>query len=130
MYQIRTKGHFAQNWTNLFFVDDGSLPATNSDYTTVSYSIGEGSVWGNLQAKAQVDFQVEARIGYVHRTVGFNSWYFTGESSSWSKTQTLTIPDTSASASPNPTSPSVQQQYRLRYQLTQLAIRFLCLTPH
>ena len=103
MYQIRTKGHFAQDWTNLSFVDDGFFAASNSEYTTVSYSIGEGSVWGNLQANDQVDFQVEAMIGYVHRTIGFMSWFFTGESSDWSPTQTVTIPETSASTSPNPT---------------------------
>jgi hypothetical protein len=103
MYQIRTKGHFAQDWTNLSFVEDGFFAASNSEYTTVSYSIGEGSVWGNLKANDQVDFQVEAMIGYVHRTVGFMSWFFTGESSDWSPTHTVTIPANSASASPSPT---------------------------
>jgi hypothetical protein len=107
MYQIRTKGHFAQNWTNLYFVEDGFLPASNSNYTTVSYSLGEGHVWGNLQVNAQVDFQVEAMIGYVHRTVGFMSWFFTGESSGWSNTQTITIPET-ANTSPNP-SPTIPE---------------------
>jgi hypothetical protein len=101
MYQIRTKGHFAQNWTYLYFVSDGFLPASNSDYTIVSYSIGTGSVWGNLQANDQVDFQVEGMIGYVHRTIGFMSWYFTGESSDWSATHTVTIP--SSNVTPNPT---------------------------
>jgi hypothetical protein len=101
IYQIRTKGHFAQNWTNLYSVDNGFLPASNTDYTIVSYSLGEGPVWGNLQANARVDFQVEAMIGYVHRTIGFASWFFTGESSDWSNTQTITIP---ASTSPTPTS--------------------------
>ncbi len=105
MYQIRTRGHFAQNWTNLYSVDNGFLPASNTGYTTVSYSLGEGPVWGNLQANAQVDFQVEAMIGYVHRTIGFASWFFTGESSGWSNTQTITIPDTSIS--PSPTIPEV-----------------------
>jgi hypothetical protein len=102
MYQIRTKGHFAQNWTNLYSVDNGFLPASNSDYTTVSYSLGEGPVWGNLQANTQVDFQVQAMIGYVSRTIGFASWYFTGESSDWSNTQIITIPETSTSTSPSP----------------------------
>jgi hypothetical protein len=101
MYQIRTKGHFAQNWTYLYFVSDGFLPASNSDYTIVSYSIGTGSVWGNLQSNDQVDFQVEAMIGYVHRTIGFMSWYFTGESSDWSATHTVTTP--SSNVTPNPT---------------------------
>jgi hypothetical protein len=107
MYQIRTRGHFAQDWTNLSFVEDGFFAASNSDYTTVSYSIGEGSVWGNLQAKDQVDFQVEAMIGYVHRTVGFMSWFFTGESSDWSPIQTVTMPASSSSPSPTPNVPEL-----------------------
>lgn len=41
-------------------------------------------------------------IGYVSRTIGFASRYFTGESSGWSNTQTITIPETYASASPSP----------------------------
>jgi hypothetical protein len=111
MYQIRTKGHFAQNWTNLYFVEDGFLPASNSDYTTVSYSLGEDLGWGRLlQANDQVDFQVEAMIGYVHRTIGFMSWYFTGESSDWSPTQTITIPTSSISPTPNPTSSPIPTQ--------------------
>jgi hypothetical protein len=105
MYQIRTRGHFAQNWTNLYFVDDGFLPASNSDYTTVSYSLGEGSPWGNLQANAQVDFQVEAMVGYVSRGIGFASWYFSGETSDWSSTQTVTIPTNSVSPTPTTTVP-------------------------
>jgi hypothetical protein len=47
----------------------------------------------------QVDFQVEAMIGYIHRVHNPNStsmstiypWRFTGETSGWSETQTLTI---------------------------------------
>jgi|YelNatPaOPRAMG01_1025707.scaffolds.fasta_scaffold43577_1 hypothetical protein len=104
MYQIRTKGHFAQNWTNLYSVDNGFLSASNSSYTTVSYPLSEGSpVGGNLEANDQVDFQVKAMIGYVHRTVGFMSWYFTGESSDWSPTQTVTIP--ASNSNPSPTVP-------------------------
>lgn len=105
MYQIRTKGHFAQNWTNLYAVDNGFLPTSNSDYTTVSYSLGEGSPWGNLQVNAKVDFQVQAMIGYVSRTVGFASWYFSGETSDWSPTQTVTIPTSSVSPIPTSTVP-------------------------
>ena len=106
MYQIRTKGHYAQDWTNLSFVEDGFFSASNSTYTTVSYPIYSGSVWGDLRANDQVDFQVKAMIGYVHRTVGFMSWYFTGESSDWSPTQTIRIGEASTSDTPNPTTSS------------------------
>jgi hypothetical protein len=107
MYNVQTKGHFAVNWTVLYSVDNGFFPASSSHYTTVSYTINERPVFGNLQPNSQVDFQVEAFIGYVSRTIGFASWYFTGESSGWSSTQTITIPAVSVSTStPSPTSSS------------------------
>lgn len=48
---------------------------------------------------AQVDFQVETMIGYVHRIMNPNAadqWdlyphVFTGETSDWSNTQTITM---------------------------------------
>ncbi len=111
MYQIRTKGHFAKNWTNLYFVEDGLLPASNSEYTTVSYSLGEGSIWGNLQTNAQVDFQLEAMIGYISRVYNPNAtiqiemypWQFTGQTSGWSNIQTINLVDGSVSISSSPT---------------------------
>jgi hypothetical protein len=111
MYQIRTKGHFAQNWINIYSVDNGFLRTSNSDYTTVAYPLGEGSPWGNLQANAQVDFQVQALIGYVHRISNITAgnqlpsemfpWVFDGQTSEWSPTQAVTIP--TSNISPNPT---------------------------
>lgn len=122
MYQIRTKGQFEQNWTNLYFVEDGFLPASNSDYTTVSYPIYSGSVWGNLEANSKVDFQVQAMIGYITRTSGFMSWYLAGESSDWSPKQTVIIPESSGSPSPSPTVPELSWLAILPLLLMVLAV--------
>jgi hypothetical protein len=40
-------------------------------------------------------------IGYFSRTVSFASWYFAGEESGWSDTQTLTIPEAVSSSAPS-----------------------------
>ena len=52
----------------------------------------------------QVDFQVEAMIGYVHRDVSqaFAPWVFTGEKSDWSNTRTLSLPTASSPPTPSP----------------------------
>jgi hypothetical protein len=44
-------------------------------------------------------------IGHIGRTVGFASWYFSGQSSEWSPTQTVTIPADSSSPYPSQTVP-------------------------
>lgn len=120
-YNIRMKGHFESNWTNIYPIDD-TPPMSNSEYTTFSYPLVEFS---NAPAAydfpfigsksfpdgAQVDFQVEAMIGYFQPVVypdGRTSrWVFNfiGEESGWSNTRTITMPDSSASVSPSPTVP-------------------------
>jgi hypothetical protein len=77
-------------------------------------------------AGSQTDIQVEAMIGYVHRVIEGNSapWVFTGETSGWSETQTISIPantplnptstpPTSPSQSPTPTPYQEPQQTEL-----------------
>ena len=109
-YNVRVKGHYAENWSALYNpINYPQLQTVGSQYTVFNfqeeYSDTEGMHFdiGTFPAGGQVDFQVEAMIGYVHRTVAFNSWYFTGETSGWSNTQTITIPETSASPDPSPT---------------------------
>jgi hypothetical protein len=111
------KGHYAQNWTNLYAIEDVPV-ASGSQYTLLLYSVRHYSnapdayVLGDIEtqfpAGAQVDFQVEAMIGYCHRILQGDvaPWYFTGEESGWSNTQTITIP---ASVSPSPTSTPVPE---------------------
>jgi len=94
-YNVRMKLHSAENWTTLNSAEDLPL-RTDSQYTTLvispdpsSYTIG-----------AQVDFQVIAMEGYVHRAATiihsgdytiFYPYVFTGQTSDWSSTQTVTI---------------------------------------
>jgi hypothetical protein len=105
-YNIRMKEHSEQNWTNLYLIED--VPThSNSDYTILSYPLSDENtnsyilgdkIW-LLPFGSQVDFQVEAMIGYVHRVYNPNAtsqlemypYVFTGETSGWSSIQTLTI---------------------------------------
>jgi hypothetical protein len=109
-YNVRMKGHYAQNWTDLYFLEDEHPIQSNSDYTVISYSLGGAySLIGELPAGAQVDFQVEAMEGYFSRIYNPNAtdplemfpWGFTGEESGWSNTQTVTISTSGASPSPS-----------------------------
>ena len=114
-YNIRMKGHFTDNWTTIYSPDIEYPIQSNSDYTVISYSPSENAYpfWNNISpaAAAQIDFQVQALIGAVHR--GYNAsatnqlemfpWFFTGQTSNWSNTQTVTIPAMSASALPSAT---------------------------
>ena len=118
-FNIRMKGHYTNNWTVLFPVDSNHPIQSTSEYTEISLPLGENSETALRwlpTGSSQVDFQVEAMIGYFSRTTGIDSWYFTGEESGWSNTQTLTIdasaptatPNTSTLPSENPTSTSDQ----------------------
>jgi hypothetical protein len=122
-YNIRMKGHFTENWTSLYSI--GNYPRqSNSEYTVISVPLGSQSdtplQWLPSNSSSQVDFQVEAMIGYFSRSVdiSFAPWYFIGEESGWSSTQTVTIYDNStttldtspapSSAVPSPTTTPLQ----------------------
>lgn len=77
--------------------------------------------WPSFPADAQVDFQVQAMIGYFHRGyLPLSGDEFVGKTSEWSNTQTLTIEKTaptqppaltglpSQSLEPTPTKPASQ----------------------
>jgi hypothetical protein len=135
-YDIRWKGHFGDYWVDYNssreylmesfsqFYDNG-LPKPNSPFKVMTFSLGNNSDNSNygynirdISGDGQIDFQVQAFIGYYTRinvtvtnpaelqfTHGETPYYysFTGQSSGWSNTQTITIGET-ASNSPNPTS--------------------------
>jgi hypothetical protein len=116
-YNIRIRGHFAeqsQDWIELYRASDGYPHQwSDSEYTILSYPLGVGShtylgtKMIDLKAGDKVDFQVEAMSGYIHREVTSipgAGWIFTGETSGWSNTQTITIPTTSSPGS-SPTIP-------------------------
>jgi len=118
-YNIRIKGHFTSDWIELYNPSDGFPPQSlDSEYTEFSYIWGGeantnmGSKSIDLRAGAQVDFQVEAMIGYTSRSgePPWFPWTFYGETSGWSSTQTLTIvefptpsPEPTPSSEPTPT---------------------------
>lgn len=138
-YNIRWKGHFEQEWHEIYTATNGYAGGIiEVDYLVVSYegkysSEGLNLYYQGLIAKfpsgGQVDFQVEAMVGYVHRDPLALGWVFTGETSGWTGTQTLTItetaptPDTSPSSStpqgttsiPNQTSPQTTELFGLDY---------------
>jgi hypothetical protein len=115
-YNVRVKGHFEENWTELFsasgeYPSAGSYPKQDygSQYTIVFYP-------RIVPSNGQMDFQVEALVGYYTRVyLGNTPAYhdvFTGESSGWSNTQTLTIsasqtPTPSPATTPTPTAPNM-----------------------
>lgn len=130
-YNIRMKGHFDQNWTNLYASNDESgLPtaSVNSEYTTFSYPSHSysnspdgyflGDIFEQFPNNAQVDFQVEAMIGYVQGNATGNGvpydwgvFSFIGQESGWSNTQTINVsynstPDNSSTIETNPTTPN------------------------
>jgi hypothetical protein len=127
-YNIRWKGHFEQDWHEIYIPTNGFAGANlESEYTVISfegeYSSSEGlklyyqGLIATFPPDAQVDFQVEAMIGYVSRyPVPFTSgWTFTGEESGWSNTQTLTIgesqtPTSSPANSPTPSPEAPQSE--------------------
>jgi hypothetical protein len=124
-YNIRFKGHF-ENWTNYnpdwttyTYYPTGYVYRSDSDYTVVAYGLTGNTSSESYSrrliatsAGGQVDFRVEAIIGYSTRVndpmvpgipVGDPTdpvprhYVFTGETSGWSDTQTVTINKTQTS---------------------------------
>jgi len=104
-YNIRIKGHFSEEWIELYRASDGYPIPSDSTYSIFSYVLEEsgdsklGTILIEFPDGAVVDFQVEAMIGYVHRVYNPEAthmlemypWVLTGEKSGWSETQTITI---------------------------------------
>jgi uncharacterized membrane protein YkgB len=106
-YNVREKGHYAENWTDLYNPEGGFVPQSNSGYTVISCSLG---LFIGLSSGGQVDFQAQAMIGFTTSSLPPYSpftYQFVGKTSDWSNTQTVTIPasSTSTSTSPTPTVP-------------------------
>jgi len=106
-YSVRYKGHYAENWTYLFNPEGGFAPQSNSGYTVISCSLDN---FNGLSSGGQVDFQVQAMIGFTTSSLPpYNpfTYQFVGKTSDWTSTQTVTMPasSTSTSTSPTPTVP-------------------------
>lgn len=133
MYNIRWKGHFGDEWNYLAGKPDRNdnthdyLWASSSDYTVAagSLSYDQNSVASFIivapSDSGQVDFQVETLIGRstliqagVMIPLGAISYFdFTGETSGWSGTQTITINENTTDTTPDASSsplPSVTPQ--------------------
>ena len=105
-YQVRTKGHFSQDWSIVeYWIKEAYNPPDpypEQDYTAEYTILKFGSlVSQNIPSRGQIDIQVQALIGHdtirgdpAHSAL-YNMYYpiydFSGESSGWSDTQTLTI---------------------------------------
>ena len=115
--RIRTSD---ENWTDLYNAEDGYPHQSDSDYTVLSYISGEIAYYpskdfplapstkvGMLPSYGQVDFQVQAMIGYRTRSLAWIygrqglPYVFEGEKSGWSENQTIVIGE-SQTPSPEP----------------------------
>ena len=102
MYNIRVKGYFGQEWRELYHPSDGYPTPSDSEYTVLNFSSSGGSDFYGFRnalivapSRGQVDIQVEAMYGGIGKDLEegpLGPLYFVGETSGWSKTQTLTIP--------------------------------------
>lgn len=98
-YNIRYKGQYTDNWTEMFH-GDTYMQQQSGEYSTISFLVsGSPSPEAHISrlpipAGAQVDFQFEAMIGGIYRISPlFASGYeFRGETSGWRETQTIIIP--------------------------------------
>ena len=122
-YNIRWKGHFENEsaWREIYIPMNGyAVGEVEGDYYVVSYQGNYYSTEGlimnsgfsaTLPPGSQVDFQVEALIGYIHHVVALpmSAEVFEGEKSGWSSTQTLTITETAPTSTPGAPSSSTPQ---------------------
>jgi len=124
-YNVRWKGHFEEEWHEVYNPNVNGFLGRDSGIETVfsrqgEYSSTEGlklyyqGLIATFSPNAQVDFQVEAMIGYVHHVVAipFSADVFEGETSGWSNTQTITIGESqkstpSSESTPTPTPPNM-----------------------
>jgi hypothetical protein len=89
-FNIRVKGHYEQNWTELFHItgglnDNSLLRQSHNQFTVYSY-------FKQYPAHGVVEFQVKAFIAVGIRDIGsFGHW--TWQESDWSPKQTITIGD-------------------------------------
>ena len=136
-YNIRWKGSFEQDWHEIYIPTNGFAGAhLESEYTVISfegeYSATEGlklhypGLIATFPPSGQVDFQVKAMIGYVHRDPLALGWIFTGEESEWSNTQTITVDEGSVEVpeqSPvDPAQSSTQNQFGAQSAVTHSGI--------
>ncbi len=114
-YHYQIKGHYDSKW--IISPDmDQYIEASNTDKTIFEYRIDD--LWEddtsgrvpNIPADGQLDFQVEAFVGYAvtlcasiaRRAEDYYTLY-NGQTSGWTDTQTITVGQGNAKSTPNPT---------------------------
>jgi hypothetical protein len=122
-YNISLKGHFENTWKIFDF--DSIANATNSDWTITQIGFNKlGISWEG----GQVDVRMQAQVGYYVRYLreGLASfptpsytYFFIGEPSDWSSTQTITVPGTQWRQSPSSSSTSNQTTEPAVYETSQ-----------
>ncbi len=90
MYNIRMKTHSSNDWQYITHLSDGYLIQSTGNFTVANYELDPLFPSG-IPYNSQIDFQIQALIGYIHRYPILNSWTFNGTESDWSPTQTITI---------------------------------------
>lgn len=106
-YNVQLKIHNSSgNWTAFWTAYSGYPTQSNSEYTVLSIPTGSSGIIGstlayylsiNFTHSVEIDFQVQALIGYIGPagTNDFEGAYgaeFYGVTSAWSNTQTATLP--------------------------------------
>ena len=119
-YNIRLKGHFAENWTYPYSPENGYPTQSTSEDTILSMP-------ANYPTGGQVDFQVQAMIGYLQSTPSLSlplgGYSFMGQTSDWSNTQTITVPASIPLSSSSPTSaPAVPELSWLAITLLMICL--------
>jgi hypothetical protein len=114
-YGIRLKEHSANDWT-YYYPHSALFEASSTQLTIISYSLdrnsGADAKLSRSNAGSQMDFEVEALIGYYFTQFNPSNpmpspdekfhYFFDGESSGYSNSQTITIPEISPTTSPTP----------------------------
>jgi len=123
-YHVHAKGHYEKEWGTPYKY----INSSDSEYTIASYTMGEHSINKILMEITigdTLDFQVEAQVGYYTRvyTSLYQSYYnFTGVSSGWSETQTLTIGE---SQTPTPSPATTPSPLPSPYEIPIIGVAFI-----
>lgn len=92
-YNISYKGHYEKDWKYYSYDQNTNWFSRQSDseYTVISFN--------KIPTEGLMDFRVQAQIGYyTEYQIPFTVYNFTGETSGWSSTQTLTISESQAAS--------------------------------
>ncbi len=117
----------SSNWKEVYRPDEGYPCQSNSNYTILEFSSSNEykdyfldtstTPWSSAiiaSNNSVLDVQAKAMIGYIHRIVNPNAtnqlemypYAFYGETSDWSTTRTITIPNSLQAENPTPNQPT------------------------